>query len=398
MTTVLYAIDRRRTMSLICRAGRAFAALVLGVTATNLTIAAEVYLLPNSGVIGASADGQSILVSRADGPAIWNPTANTLLPLPSADYQNLSADGSTAVGRRGSSQKWTPVRWTAESGLVDLPSPGPGGHFAAASSADGSITYGAIQKPDGTDTLVRWLADGTMTELGILDGATDLLGKFEASDNGLTLSGQVGGPDLQYGQGFHWSTDSGMTALGHLDGSDWSKAWDVSANGTTIVGWSEFNETGLPTKFVPSRWTSEGGLQSLGQLAGFDVSSAEVVSADGSLVLGPAGSYDRSDRTLFAWTEATGMVDLEPILFEQVGMSFFGGDDVYTRIVDLSNDGRTLVGFGKFLLHGQPRDGVWAVALDEPLLNYVVPEPNAAALAVLALVPLAVWRTRRVSA
>lgn len=386
---MLYALDKRAKSSFN---QPVLATLFLAATTANSATAAELYLLPDSGVVSSSADGRTILVSRTDGPAMWSPTANTLVPLPSADYQNLSADGSTAVGRRGPTGNWTPVRWTAESGLVDLPSPGAGGAWA--SSADGALIYGSIQRPDGTDTLVRWLADGTMTELGILNGATDLLGPFQASDDGLALAaGQVVGLS-QYGQGFRWSADSGMTALGHLDGFDYSVAWDISADGTTIVGWSESYDNEADARlYEPSRWTREGGLKSLGQLAGFDVSSAEVVSADGKLVLGPARPYDRSDRTLFAWTEVTGMVDLEPILLEQVGMSFFGGDDVYTDIVDLSNDGRTLVGRGKFLQNGQPRDGAWVVTLDAPLNNYVVPEPTTATIALLAVVLLAVWRT-----
>jgi probable HAF family extracellular repeat protein len=122
-----------------------------------------------------------------------------------------------------------------------------------------------------------------------------------------------------------------LTPLGDLPGGDYeSYAYDISADGSTIVGWSD-SVSGAQA----FRWTASGGMQSLGDLPGGDFESvASAVSADGAVIAGwslSAGGYQA-----FRWTQETGMQGLGDIpggSFE----SFANG---------ISDDGSTIVGDG----------------------------------------------------
>lgn len=97
--------------------------------------------------------------------------------------------------------------------------------------------------------------------------------------------------------------------LGVLDGGDYrySKAWDVSANGSIIVGESR-SANGLEA----FRWTQAAGMEGLGSLGGAPfLSVAAGVSANGLVVVGVSRSPSSGDRgEAFRWTAAAGMVPL----------------------------------------------------------------------------------------
>jgi probable HAF family extracellular repeat protein len=97
-----------------------------------------------------------------------------------------------------------------------------------------------------------------------------------------------------------WSQS--LTWLGTLGGG-WSEAYDVSADGSVVVGWA-YNAAGHWRAF---RWTASGGMQDLGTLGGN--SWAYGVSADGSVVVG--GAYNAAGYVrAFRWTASGGMQDL----------------------------------------------------------------------------------------
>ena len=95
---------------------------------------------------------------------------------------------------------------------------------------------------------------------------------------------------------------AGVTAsfqgLGHLPSNlNQSTAFDISADGSTVVGWSD----STPTREAFS-WTMSGGMVCLGSLLclGLD-STAFAVSADGSVVVGKAngGAFFFNGATVF---------------------------------------------------------------------------------------------------
>jgi probable HAF family extracellular repeat protein len=138
-----------------------------------------------------------------------------------------------------------------------------------------------------------------------------------------------------------------MQDLGTLPSGDSSEAWDVSADGSVVVGVS--NIAGWPPATRAFRWTAAGGMQDLGTLPGYDRSSeAWGVSADGAVVVGFA-SNDAARRRAFRWTASGGMQDLGTL----------GGD--YSWAYGVSADGAVVVG-RDYNAAGQPRAFRWTAS------------------------------------
>jgi probable HAF family extracellular repeat protein len=161
--------------------------------------------------------------------------------------------------------------------------------------------------------------------------------------------------------------------LGHFGGTD-SKAYDVSADGSVVVGfvydasgfpsglfrWTAGETVVLPGDFAQSppavsadgsvvvgqynspngeeafRWTAGGDLELLGDLAGEPLRSAAFdVSADGRVVVG-VGFRDYGSAEAFRWTQASGMV----------GLGDLPGGDMNSIASGVSTDGAVVVGAG----------------------------------------------------
>jgi probable HAF family extracellular repeat protein len=125
-----------------------------------------------------------------------------------------------------------------------------------------------------------------------------------------------------------------MQDLGTLGGSE-SYAYDVSADGSVVVGWSH-NAAGRQRAF---RWTASGGMQNLGTLGGY-YSEAFGVSADGSVVVGWTGNAAGYNRA-FRWTASGGMEDLNTTY-----ASLLTNGSALWRARAISPDGRYIVGVG----------------------------------------------------
>ena len=111
---------------------------------------------------------------------------------------------------------------------------------------------------------------------------------------------------------------------------NWSWAYGVSADGSTVVGVS-----GCYAGWVlhyAFRWTG-GSMQNLGTLGGA-LSWAHDVSADGSVVVGWANN-PRGDTRAFVWTPREGMRDLGTL----------GGR--HSMATGVSSDGRRIVGWAE---------------------------------------------------
>jgi len=130
-----------------------------------------------------------------------------------------------------------------------------------------------------------------------------------------------------------------FTPLGDLPGGDfYSQAFAVSADGTTVVGWSRGSDPGIPFQVSHEafRWTQADGMVGLGDVdSAFVYSRGVAVSADGQIIVGSAslGAGDR-DIVAFRWTPTTGIASLINPDGQTAPMRAFG----------MSSDGSTVVG------------------------------------------------------
>jgi len=127
-------------------------------------------------------------------------------------------------------------------------------------------------------------------------------------------------------------TTASFQGLGDLPGGQyWSEARGVSADGSTVVGWS-WSSSSVGEAF---RWTSGGEMAALGDVPGGGVYSiAYGVSGDGSVVAGDGTSS--SGPEAFRWTSAGGMV----------GLGDLSGGSFRSFGSDVSDDGSVVVGWG----------------------------------------------------
>ncbi|MEX2138200.1 MAG: PEP-CTERM sorting domain-containing protein [Pirellulales bacterium] len=152
----------------------------------------------------------------------------------------------------------------------------------------------------------------------------------------------------------------------------------MSADGTVVVGFNQFslNDT------EAFRWTELDGMVGLGDLpGGRRISEAYDVSADGSVIVGMSENQD--GRRAFYWTPQTGMLNLEDLLVSFGATNLDGWLLVEARGV--SSDGFTLAGRG---VHNG-REEAWVATIPEPSTIVL------AGLALLMLWALYLKRARR---
>jgi probable HAF family extracellular repeat protein len=109
-------------------------------------------------------------------------------------------------------------------------------------------------------------------------------------------------------EAFRWTAGGGMVGLGWLPGGHLiSRAYGVSADGSVVVGTNHLLTSGWLSQAF--RWTQAGGMVGLGDLpGGANQSLANSVSADGSVVVGNGRSAVSMEP--FRWTSGGGMVGL----------------------------------------------------------------------------------------
>ncbi|WP_146450614.1 hypothetical protein [Bythopirellula polymerisocia] len=162
-------------------------------------------------------------------------------------------------------------------------------------SGNGAIVVGAAEGVGGDAGYIlvsRWTSVGGVQTLG--RGSA-----YDISQDGTTLVGerQVGDASRP----FRWTAEQGFTDLGILSGGNgFANAIDVSSNGDVVVGLAS-----QATGFRGFRWTPQSGMTALGDLpGGFDYSQANSISADGQITVGVStgSSGDRAVRWIGANT------------------------------------------------------------------------------------------------
>ena len=203
---------------------------------------------------------------------------------------DVSADGRVVVGLSDPYLfYWTPER------RITRPSPQQG-HPAV--SADGSIVAGIFLTPENTLEPFRWAIDIGFTPLGDLPGGFGYPSgrAFDVSANGQTVVGH--GTTALGEEAFRW-THAGMTDLGDLAGGvTASCALGVSADGSVVVGYG----TGATNRPQAVMWNAQNVLTPLPRPDGLRGSQANAVSANGAVVIG-FNEYDPAFAN-FAHTEA----------------------------------------------------------------------------------------------
>jgi probable HAF family extracellular repeat protein len=285
---------------------------------------------------------------------------------------DVSADGSVIVGQGVSASGFEAFRWTSGGGMVGLGDL-PGGAFESAAwdvSADGSVTVGHGTTALGAEAFV-WTSAGGMQNLRdllIAGGATGLAGWRLTQASAITPDGRtiVGSGRNPAGNPEAWlatipepstltlvaltsiallapwarrrlstsmkktrnrlvaavilalpcleaQAQMTFTPLGHVGGSFGTGAFDVSADGSVVVGGANFGSgQERPVKREAFRWTREDGMVGLGDLpGGSHLSAAYGVSADGSVIVGQSSQGEiNGGWGAFRWTSAEGMVPL----------------------------------------------------------------------------------------
>jgi probable HAF family extracellular repeat protein len=205
---------------------------------------------------------------------------------------------------------------------------------------------------------------GGAESIGTLQGS-NYSDATAVSADGLVI---VGRSDSTLGgtRAFRWDAGSGMQSLGVIQGKDYSYARGANADGSVIVGYSGDS---LDTNTRAFRWTLAGGMQDLGTLAGYRSSFAVTTSANGSIVAGSCEGLGTVDA--FLWHDSIGVISLAAHLSSQ-GLDLSGWSSFQIR--SMSADGRYVVGAGR--LNGEVRDFVADIG--------AIPAPGALALLGLA--------------
>ena len=133
-------------------------------------------------------------------------------------------------------------------------------------SADGSTVVGRGRSVDGDIEAFRYTDDTGMLGIGHLPGGS-YSDAYGVSADGAAVVGFANSSNTTSGLGweaFLWTKSGGIQGLGDLAGGRfWSDARSVSADGSTVVGFG-YSISGREA----FRWTSAGGMVGLGDLPG----------------------------------------------------------------------------------------------------------------------------------
>jgi probable HAF family extracellular repeat protein len=312
-------------------------------------------------------------------PQAKQPTFTPIGPVDS-NVLSMSSDGTIAVGDfifGGGAFMWKQGQGTTMLGDA-------GGQISI--SRDGSTIVGDTPR-HGHLTASVWRGGTQWKSLGGYagsQGCPDLSDAYAVSNRGKTVVGL--GWDGCKASAFRWTKGTGMVSLGTLDGQA-SRADDISADGSVIVGWddSPIGErrgamwvNGTERLLSPSgtfvgeaeavsangrvvvggnagkgqfrrqayRWTANKGVTLLGRFRGsgsgpWGIADALGVTDNGRVIVGFSGGRR---RTAFIWSRSTGMMKLEDYL-RSLGVTGFKKWRLDTATA-ISGDGSTIAGWG----------------------------------------------------
>jgi probable HAF family extracellular repeat protein len=308
-------------------------------------------------VVGSSytdsiADDQAFRWSDSDGMV-----ALGLLIGHNVSYSDrISGDGITIIGsgrHRDIDNSFAHFIWTQATGMQPLD---VGGEISAI-SFDGSVLAGKREQVTGLDEAFRY-SGGITVGLGFLEtpdaDSYSTVGAISA--DGSIIVGSSSSPSAERPVAYRWTQADGMVVLG--DGSVGSP-FAMSASGDVIVGW---------TGSYPSRgyiWTEATGANVLfdpGPDWHMDIFD---ISADGTTVVGELRNTENGTRIGWRWTEAGGQQSIAEWL-SAAGVDSAGW--TFSQAFSVSADGKIVAGYSR-----NPRGDL------EPFIAWVTgdtPKPN----------------------
>jgi probable HAF family extracellular repeat protein len=337
-----------------------------------------------SGIFGAAQGLAHLPGGGAKGSALGlTPSASILLG--SIDAGNTESDGVTPVtepvywkeispGSYGPAQ---PLDLLAGFDDGDASGVSPDGKYIVGASADSdSLTSQATLWTETSPGNYDALGLGHLPTGGQISFAADI------SSDGTTITGG-GDTDESSLEAAVWTKDTGTgpfnapQSLGHLpggvpDGGVISFTQGISADGSTIVGISDYNADG---DWQGVRWVETspgvfGDPQGLGFISTEDsFSYATGISGDGQLIVGESDN-ELGEREAFIWDPVNGMRSLQAVLADDHGVTDLMGLELLSAS-SISDDGTTIVGWG-FDSNTGAREA-WAVTLPTAI---PVPEPT----------------------
>ncbi|MFH1613934.1 MAG: PEP-CTERM sorting domain-containing protein [Planctomycetota bacterium] len=257
---------------------------------------------------------------------------------------DVSGDGTVIVGESKTDYGVEAFKWTSSGGMDRLLPETGSQSTAKAISGNGQVVVGWSYSVNYGYEIFHWTESGGMVGLGDLPG-----GKTESSVWDISFDGSVivGSSESAFGrEAFRWTSSQGIEGLGFLEGNGlYSEARGISGNGLVIVGssGSSENESGGEA----FRWTASQGMQGLGMLPGMNYSRALAGSFDGSFIGGECKNIVSSvtlEAEAFIWDKDNGMQNLKYVLENNYGLDLTGWNLRYVQ--GISPDGLKIVGTG----------------------------------------------------
>ncbi len=232
----------------------------------------------------------------------------------SASAFDVDPNGLLAAGvSEGFISSQQPFYWTAGTGIMLIPTipGGTGQGEARAVSDDATTIVGWMINGTGDQESFYWTAGGGTVALGFDPGWVSHIPRA-VSDDGSAIAGS--GTYLGNLNAYHWDALNGMTAIPllppGLNPSAYNEGYAISGDGTTVVGYNEYQATG-GEGFI---WSQANGVTGLGFLGGDTLSSGTAVNHDGSIAYGYSFGSGPSGPTAFQWTSGTGPVSMNQIM------------------------------------------------------------------------------------
>jgi uncharacterized membrane protein len=298
--------------------------------------------------------GMTRVAGGGSGAFLWD-AAGGMRGIGSMLVTGLTSDAGRVVGRTPGSPS-RPAYWTEATGVRTLPMFSLGNQSgASAVSSDGRVIVGASggrwvagsTNPPPSSRAVRWV-DGVVQDLGTLGEGSGPYGVTsfakDVSADGTVVVGTTDAPrsgsPLPPQVAFRWTEAGGMMSLGDVPGGETlSMGQAVSADGRVIVG------TGSGASGNEAfRWTEKAGLVALGRPAGAGNLGVFDVSGDGSVMVGlgagPSFEWDRAA----VWDVARGWRDVKEMLVGEYGLDLTGW--TLRGAYGISPDGSAIVGLG----------------------------------------------------
>lgn len=220
-----------------------------------------------------------------------NGTGPTVIDSNFSEAYGVSSNGSIISGN---GHTGTPFRWTAATGAVPF---GISGDAVQGMSADGSVTIGTRQV-SGEQQACFWNASGVITLLGYLPGHNVSV-PYEVSADGSVIVGESYNTSDLFNteRGFRWTAATGMVNLGVVGTATGSRAFGVSDDGSIVAGALQ-----KPSNSDAFRWTAAGGMVEMPFMY-----NATGVSGDGNTIIGINGALGSSSYFCY-WTASGGLV------------------------------------------------------------------------------------------